>query len=115
MPARTAARQLLRPLVTRLDELARRLDALVAARGHDAAQLTDIRAGQAALVETLRARDAHWERRVLDLAAQVEAQTAAIHAELDGLRAELERLRGEHVEGLAYVARRATASAAGDG
>jgi hypothetical protein len=105
MPARMAAQRLLRPLTTRLDDLA-------AARAADAALLTDLVARQTALTETLRARDEHWERRVLDLTARIETQLDAIRADLDGLRDDLECLRGEHVESLAYVARRTSGPAA---
>lgn len=106
MPARTVAQRALRPITARLDGLARRLDALATARAGDAAALAELLARQTALVETLRARDGHFERRTDDIAARLDARLETVGAELDALRQELAALRAAQADGLAYLGRR---------
>lgn len=84
MDPRRAGRRLLRPLTARLDGLARRLGALEDAERESRAELTALRDRHAALLQTLEARDAHWETRVADATAQVAASVDALTAELPG-------------------------------
>lgn len=110
MNPRQAGRRLLRPLTVRLDGLARGLGALEGGQRETHDELNALRVRHAALVHTLEARDAHWETRLADAAAQltgrIDALTAEVHAaELDRLRREVEALRAAQAEGVAYLGR----------
>lgn len=117
MDPRLAGRRLLRPLTARLDGLARRLGALEDAERESRAELTALRDRHAALLQTLEARDAHWETRVAAATAQVAASVDALTAELQAadlerLRHEVQALRVAQAEGVAYLGRRMQRSGA---
>lgn len=83
---------MLRPVVERLDALARSLETLTTSN--------------AALTETLATRDAHWEQRLGERTSQLEARLDALVAEVERLTPEVRALRAAQAEGVAYLGRR---------
>lgn len=101
MHPRHAGRRLLRPVTERLDALTGRIDALASR--------------QDAVIDTLAVRDDHWERRLAERTAALEARLDALVAEVAALTPEVRALREAQAEGVAYLGRRLQDAEAPDG
>ncbi len=110
MDPRLAGRHLLRPLIARLDAIATRLGGLEDAGRETRAELTALADRHAALLQTLEARDAHWETRLADAVARLTATVDTLAAELEAadlarLHGEVQALQAAQAEGVAYLGR----------